>query len=158
MLRSAQEFRSAIDDFNTLCFSIFYHDIIYNPERQDNEEQSAELAELRLKKLGLPDSSIRHCMGQIHATKSHAISEDTDTAFLLDIDLSVLGASAEVYSEYAAAIRKEYNMYPNHLYNPARKQVLQHFLHQEHIYKTPQLRKRCEASARQNLKEELLQL
>src|SRR5687767_11339773 len=44
-----------IQDWHTLILSIAYHDIIYNPLKQDNEERSATLAGDRLTQLKLPE-------------------------------------------------------------------------------------------------------
>lgn len=40
--------KEKIHDWDTLIFSIAYHDIIYNVRRNDNEEQSATYAEKEL--------------------------------------------------------------------------------------------------------------
>jgi len=67
----------------------------------------------------------------------------------------VLGADAETYQQYTQQIRKEYGIYPNIVYNPGRKKVLQHFLSMPHIYKTEVFYNRYEKQARVNLAWEL---
>lgn len=62
------------------------------------------------------------------------------------------------YLQYAENIRKEYSIYPDALYQPGRRQVLQHFLAQEHIFKTPVFRERYEKQARENISKELAML
>ena len=52
-------------------------------------------------------------------------------------------------------IRKEYAIYPDMLYNPGRKKVLQHFLTMDTIYKTAVYRDRYEQKAKENLQREL---
>ena len=83
-----------------------------------------------------PQETIVLCKEQILATKSHVKSTDSDTNFFTDADLSVLGQSWEVYSIYYKNVRKEYSIYPDLLYNPGRKKVLQHFLSMARIFKT----------------------
>lgn len=144
-----------INDPDTLLCSIFYHDIIYNVRRQDNEEKSADLGIQRALDIGLGVKSAQLCCKQIVATKSHAFSENMDTNYLTDIDLSVLGAEPEVYQNYTAAIRKEYSIYPGFLYKKGRKKVLKHFLEMEYIFKTALFREKYEEKARINLKTEL---
>ena len=39
-----------------------------------------------------------------------AVADDHDTAILIDIDLSILGASAEAYEAYRRAVRREYRV------------------------------------------------
>jgi predicted metal-dependent HD superfamily phosphohydrolase len=138
-----------------LCCSIFYHDIVYNVKRQDNEDKSADLGMERALDMGLGLEGAKLCYAQIMATKSHDLSDNMDTNYLTDIDLSVLGASSQVYEEYTAAIRKEYSIYPGFLYRRGRKKVLKHFLGMDHIYKTEYFQQKYEKQARINLGTEL---
>lgn len=151
----AFEHRNEIEDLDSLLFSIFYHDIIYKATSSENEEQSAQVAKARLLEMGYPIELCVKVTEQIKATKAHQASPDSDTNFLLDFDLSILGQTAKVYSQYLQAIRKEYSFYPDFLYRRGRKKVLKHFLEQEEIYKTPVFQDRFEFDARHNLKKEL---
>lgn len=155
MLKNALKHRAEIDDFDTLAFSIFYHDVVYNPKKSNNEAKSAELMEQRLSVTSFPASKIQKCYSQILATKEHSSEIDKDTCFLLDLDLLILGESLERYKTYTANIRKEYAMYPDFMYKPARKKVLKHFLDMPKIFKTELFFKSYEAQARENLKWEL---
>lgn len=38
--------RSSIGDWDVVLFSLFYHDIVYNPLKSNNEEKSAEMGGL----------------------------------------------------------------------------------------------------------------
>lgn len=154
-LRSCQ---TLIEDWDTVLFSLFYHDIVYNPLQQDNEEQSAALAAQRLQALSYPEQKIARCWTQILATKRHQQEADTDANYFTDADLSVLGSSWDLYSQYATNVRKEYAVYPDLIYKKGRASVLQHFLQMERIYKTPYFYEHFEEQARQNLLAELKQL
>jgi len=147
-----------IDDWDTILFSLFYHDIIYDPLQSDNEEQSAALAVQRLQALSYPELKIARCQEQILATNKHKQQADTDANYFIDADLSVLGSNWNTYAQYAANVRKEYAVYPDSVYKPGRYQVLQHFLQMERIYKTPYFLECFEIQARQNLRRELQQL
>jgi predicted metal-dependent HD superfamily phosphohydrolase len=147
--------RSQIKEWDAVLFALFYHDIIYNVLKHDNEEKSAALAVKRLETLRVPDEVIGKCNSIILATKKHELSPDTDVNLFTDADLSVLGASAEAYSDYAQNVRKEYSIYPDLLYNPGRKKVLQHFLGMPRIFKTEYFFTQYEQQARINLAEEL---
>ena len=59
---------------------------------------------------------------------------------------------------YLKNVRKEYSLYPNLVYNPGRKKVLQHFVEMEKIFKTEYFFEKFEAQAKENLKQELEQL
>jgi len=143
-----------LEDWDTIQFSIFYHDIIYKASRSDNEEKSALLAIERLKEIGYPNDQILKCNHQIVTTKSHEFS-DAETNYFTDADLSILGKSWEIYLEYFQHIRKEYKIYPDFIYNPGRKKALQHFLKMNRIFKTDYFFEKYEKQARENLKKEL---
>lgn len=64
----------------------------------------------------------------------------------------------EVYEAYAAAVRKEYSIYPDLVYRPGRKKVLEAFLGMERIYKTDYFFRRLEATAKENMKKEIMAL
>ncbi len=157
LLAQLSEVKPLISDWNTMLFTLFYHDVIYNAKKSDNEEQSALLAEKRLAQLHVPASQIRKCGEQILATKSHVFQADQDTNFFTDADLSVLGLDWEMYQVYAANLRKEYAIYPDLLYYPGRKKVLDHFLSMERIYKTDHFHHQLEARARENLERERME-
>lgn len=147
--------KDKISDWNTILFTLFYHDAVYNALKSDNEEKSAELAVDRMKLLNVPPSMIERCRQQILATKKHELNPDEDANYFTDADLSVLGQDWNTYSTYAQNVRKEYSMYPDLLYKPGRRKVLQHFLSMQKIFKTEYFSGKFEEAARQNLQEEL---
>lgn len=144
-----------IVDWNTLIFSLFYHDIIYNVQSKTNEEDSADYAATVMQHLGVSESMIEKCRQQILATKQHQSSSDHDTELFTDADLSILGTDWESYKIYASQIRKEYAIYPDELYNPGRKNVLNHFLQMKRIYKTDYFFDKYEEKAKANLLKEM---
>lgn len=155
LMELAEEYREEIQDLDTLKFSIFYHDIVYDTNRNDNEERSADIARNRLEKLAVPEEKIAKCAAQILATKTHKKTGDNDTDYLLDFDLAYLGEDPSLYREYSANIRKEYSQYPDELFKQGRKRALQHFLEMERIFKTEAFYQKYENQARENLKREL---
>jgi len=155
MLQYLAEAKYKIQDWDVLLFSVYYHDIVYDPSRADNEEKSAQFAAQRMTQMGILSGMINKCTGQILATKSHQSTGDNDTDYLLDADLSILGQSWEKYSEYCENIRKEYTIYPDVLYNTGRKKTLEHFLAMERIFKTDLFFKRFDHQARENIKKEI---
>lgn len=149
------EVKVYIDDWDIVLFALFYHDIIYKVTSSNNEEKSAELAALRLSELSLPQQRIGKCQSMILATKKHTLSTDNDTNYFTDADLSILGQSRNAYITYTQQVRKEYSIYPDFLYNPGRKKVLQHFLQMDRIFKTEYFFENFERQARENLHLEL---
>lgn len=155
MLEKAESYKKGIADFDTFLFSIFYHDIIYDINRQDNEYQSSVKAMECLTKLGVGQQQISKCMQQILATMDHEKRDDADTDLFTDIDLSILGEEWSVYEDYCQKIRQEYNIYPDSVYNAGRIIVLKHFLNMEKIFKTLEFHGSHESRARVNLQKEL---
>lgn len=155
MLRLAEENRDELEDSAVVLFSIFYHDIVYNVKRRNNEEKSAEFAAEKLALLGLEPKRIERCREQILATKHHTFSDDSDTSYLIDFDLAILGDTFEKYSVYTQNVRKEYSIYPDFLYIKGRKKVVRSFLDSERIFRTKRFFELREKKARDNLRKEL---
>lgn len=156
LLQLQEKYAAAITDPDTLQFAIFFHDLIYNVKQSDNEEKSATAAADFLQQLPYPATRTTSVTAYIRATKNHQHTNgDTDLDHFLDFDLAILGASAGAYQTYTQQIRKEYAIYPNLLYKPGRRKVLQHFLALPAIYKTAAFREQYEEAARKNLAAEL---
>lgn len=147
--------KDQIAQWNVTLFALFYHDVVYNTLKQDNEERSAVLAAKRLSALNVPPKEIELCVEMINATKGHDFSANADVNLFTDADLSILGKDWEVYKIYFENIRKEYAIYPDLIYKPGRKKVLQHFLAMKSIFKTEAFYGKYEKAARENLEREL---
>ncbi|MFO0950500.1 MAG: hypothetical protein U0835_04985 [Isosphaeraceae bacterium] len=137
--------------------AVWFHDAVYDPRRSDNEEMSAAWAERALRDSGVPPEPVERVSQMILATKRHE-AEDQDTQILLDLDLSILGATAERFEEYDRAIRQEYAWVPDAEYRAGRGKILLSFLNRPTIYRTPFVRERCEARARENLARKVAEL
>ncbi len=144
-----------IEDWDTILFALFYHDIVYNTQRNNNEAESAELAKSRLSALMYSPEKINRCVIHILATKGHCVAKDNDTNLFTDADLTILGSPADLYKSYTEKIRKEYIFYPDKVYNGGRNKVLQHFLNMPRIYKTEHFYDKYEKQARENLSNEI---
>ncbi|MCP9749821.1 hypothetical protein [Ferruginibacter sp. HRS2-29] len=155
LLKELVEIRQGVEDWDAVLFTIFYHDIVYNPLRRDNEDKSAAMAVKVMQSLQVPEPVVLHCREMILATKKHQHSPDNDTNLFTDADLCILGSEPEEYKAYSLAVRKEYTGFPDLLYKPGRKKVLQNFLQMEQIFKTPHFFSLYEKQARKNIQEEL---
>ena len=118
--------KTKIKHLEILIFSVFYHDIIYNPQNNDNELKSAEFMFKSISNISFPIPRTKKCFKQIIATQSH-ISDNSDTNFLLDADLSIFGSSPEKYKIYSTQIRQEYSFFSENKYKNGRIEVLQYF-------------------------------
>lgn len=154
LFQQIQSLAFSITQKAILTHAALFHDVIYIPSAKNNEIKSAEFAVTWLKKLQVSKSHIDSVYQLIIATSDH-ISEDPLIQLFLDMDLSILGASSEVYKQYYKSIRKEYSKIPLQHYNIGRKQFLQHTLNRGHIFTTVHYRSMYEQQARINMKEEL---
>ena len=139
-----------------VALALYYHDIIYDPNRQDNELKSALFFKQAYAKL-LPSASIARVYELILMTATHQLTaqSDSDAAYLLDMDLSILGAEWLQYQGYAQAVRREYAHFANVDYQSGRTLVLQRLLAQPRLYVTDYYYQRLERQARHNISREL---
>jgi predicted metal-dependent HD superfamily phosphohydrolase len=157
MLQQSEECKDELADKEVVDLAIWFHDIIYKATQKNNEEKSAEFAVKVLRKGSLDSTRIQKVDQLIRSTKKHEILDapSTDNAYILDFDLSILGQSWVVYETYIKNIRQEYKVYPNFLYNPGRKKVLQHFLERKTLFFTEKYLDLYESQARKNLEKEI---
>ena len=157
MLKFAENLKDDIVDYDAFLFAIWYHDIIYNATKKNNELKSAEFAKKHLKLFKIDEKRIENVFFLIKSTQNHDIvlQENSDNAYLLDIDLSILGTSWDGYESYIKQIRQEYAMYPNFLYNKGRVKAMSHFLRRKSIYFTTLFQDKFEQQARQNIEKEI---
>jgi predicted metal-dependent HD superfamily phosphohydrolase len=141
-------------DRDILTQAIWWHDVVYDPTRSDNEELSARLAEQYVA------AELRDDVGRlIRLTRTHRVeSGDRLGAILISIDLSILGAEPSRYDAYAAAIRKEFAHVPDGDYRAGRSAVLRRFAAQPVIFPDPVFATRYDRQARDNLARELATL
>ncbi|MBR9860043.1 hypothetical protein GYB22_04725 [bacterium] len=149
------EYRQIPHKHNLLLLSVFYHDVVYQPLKKENEFQSAKFAEKVMKRMNMNAPQIRTVVQQILATADHKKTAESDTNFLIDLDLSILGAQPKVYEEYRHNIRKEYHQVPQFIFNRGRRKVLNGFLKKSRIYIHKPIYERFEEQARKNIKTEL---
>lgn len=156
MLTLAVEYAHLAVDWTAVQCAIWFHDAIYVPGATDNEERSAAFAKTCCGQFGLPPQTIQKIETLILATKHQAaLSEDKDSRFVLDLDLSILGASSEVYKAYVTAVRQEFAHVAETDFVVGRTAVLQSFLRRERIYQLDPLYDRFEKTARENISIEL---
>ncbi len=161
MLTEAEELKTLVDDYDSFLFAIWFHDIVYDAKRSDNEEKSSEMAKKFLNIIYYDKKKIEKVKYLILKTKNHSkidSNEDLSTRLFLDLDLLILGANDEIYRIYAENIRKEYSFVPEKIYILERIKILENFLNQEYLFKTERFRKQFEKIARKNIKSEISSL
>lgn len=162
-----QHFELAKDHFtfsspHLVTLAVFFHDIIYEPKKPDNEERSADkFEEYAAETKVLSDGDIEKVKSWIMLTKSHSagIGENSaDEHYFLDMDMAVLGRPEADYDKYASQIRAEYIHVPEELYRSKRAQILEDFFTRLPLFSTRLFQKQFEDQAKTNLRREISRL
>ncbi|WP_406453157.1 hypothetical protein OG782_20940 [Streptomyces sp. NBC_00876] len=143
-------------DADAVRLAAWFHDAVYRPDRSENEERSAVLAERALPEAGVPDAVTVEVARLVRLTVSHdPAAGDTNGEVLCDADLAILAASPKEYAEYAARVREEYGFVPDEAFREGRAAVLRQLLDLPALFRTPHGAERWEPKARHNLLTEL---
>lgn len=157
-LRHIQHCLAELDSVRPICPriltvepAIWFHDIVYEPPRPDNEQRSAELASDILAMMGADAPRIEQIYELILDTR-HVDRPITEAGrFMVDIDLSGMGQSPECFDEDGRNIRIEYAHVPDAAFGKGRIELFERLLARPQIYYTEPFHDRYETRARANL-------
>ncbi|WP_327306057.1 hypothetical protein OG730_23330 [Streptomyces sp. NBC_01298] len=146
-------------DLPAVELAAWFHDAVYRPDRSENEERSAALAERALPELGIDGDRTAEVARLVRLTITHDPAPgDADGELLCDADLGVLAGAPEEYAAYAAAVRAEYGFVPDEAFRDGRAAVLRQLLALPRLFRTAYGAAHWEAPARTNLAAELVRL
>jgi predicted metal-dependent HD superfamily phosphohydrolase len=151
-LEHLDEISDRIIDLEAIEISLLFHDVIYDPRRNDNEKMSSEYAKAFLGSIDLAFDKILKIGDLITLTKHPSFPETDDEKYMIDIDLAILAANKDSYDQYESSIRREYEFVPRSLYKNGRKKVLMSFEKSDRIYRTKYFYDKYENQARRNIK------
>ena len=137
---------------------LWFHDAIYDTQRHDNEQRSADWARTAARELGANAASAQRIHDLIMSTRHAAEPVGIDAQVLVDADLSILGARPGRFEEYEAQVRLEYAWVPDAAFHSGRAKILKTLLDRPHLFSTAGFRQRYEAQARRNLQCSLASL
>nr|WBO78749.1 hypothetical protein SBE_002380 [Streptomyces sp. SBE_14.2] len=144
------------DDPDVVRLAAWFHDAVYLPDRSENEERSARLAERALAEAGLSAEKTAEVARLVRLTVTHdPADDDRDGQVLCDADLAVLAAPPTAYAAYTAAVREEYHFVPSDAFRAGRAAILRQLLELPRLFRTPYGAEKWEATARYNLRAEL---
>ena len=149
-----QRFEHLADRPEEIAIALWFHDAVYDPRRNDNEERSAQWADEYLSEHKHEPDKISRIVNMIRATKSHQ-AETPDARLMLDLDLAILGSPPAKFQAYDRAIRQEYAWVDESIYEENRRRVLRSFMDRQQIYHHGPLHKALETQARANLSNRL---
>ncbi|MGW1586869.1 HD domain-containing protein [Streptomyces sp. NPDC002386] len=143
-------------DPDAVRLAAWFHDAVYLPDRSENEERSASLAERALPEAGVPAPRTAEVARLVRLTVTHdPAADDPDGQVLCDADLAVLASSPSAYAHYTAEVREEYHFVPGETFRAGRAAVLRQLLDLPSLFRTPYGREHWERTARYNLTGEL---
>jgi predicted metal-dependent HD superfamily phosphohydrolase len=140
-----------MDNPHEVELALWFHDAIYEPFSGDNEKKSADWAASFLKVNGAASEATSRVYNLIMVTVHSAPTQTNDESILVDIDLSILGVSESAYDAFEHAVRREYKLVPNFIFNKKRAEILRGFLDRDRIYQNEPFHTEREQQARVNL-------
>jgi predicted metal-dependent HD superfamily phosphohydrolase len=159
VLRNVDELADFARAPDVVRLAAWFHDAVYDPRADDNEQRSADLAETMLAAMRVDDAVVADVARLVLLTAGHdAAATDPDGAVLCDADLAILAADETRYADYVAGVRAEYAHVPDDDFARGRMAVLQHLLGQPSLFRTPTACAAWEAVARANVMAELARL
>ncbi|MFD4273209.1 hypothetical protein R2B67_15380 [Streptomyces cyaneofuscatus] len=143
-------------DVHAVRLAAWFHDAVYRPDRTENEERSAALAERALPEAGVGEAVTAEVARLVRLTVAHdPAAGDRNGEVLCDADLAVLAGNPQEYAAYAAQVREEYGFVPDEAFRDGRAGVLRQLLALPQLFRTPHGAAEWEARARHNLATEL---
>ena len=144
------------DDPDLVRLAAWFHDAVYLPDRSENEERSARLAERALPEAGVSAAATAEVARLVRLTVTHApADDDSNGQVLCDADLAILAAPPDAYAAYTAAVREEYAFVPPEAFREGRAAILRQLLDLPRLFHTPYGTREWEGPARGNLETEL---
>ncbi|MBD5778807.1 hypothetical protein IEN85_04840 [Pelagicoccus sp. NFK12] len=138
--------------------ALWYHDAIYDPNRSDNEAQSALFMESEFAAAELDPQILGQAKALVLATSHKETASNEAEAIIADVDMAILATPPARYLQYTQQIRKEYSCFDDASYRVGRSTFLKTFLSQSQIFQTAHYRDMFENRARINMGEELKRL
>ncbi len=150
-LRQFDEVRALSQRPAEVEIALWFHDAVYKTRKSDNEAKSAGWAAEFLAAHGADKEAVERVTRLIMATAHNAGDLSGDAALIVDVDLSILGQSPEIYDQFERNVRKEYWWVPKKRFVAGRTAILKSFLDRPAIYHWSVIREKLEARARENL-------
>jgi predicted metal-dependent HD superfamily phosphohydrolase len=146
--------------------ALWFHDVVYDPRRKDNEAASAELAAHHVQHTLDLSAAVADRVAELVLATAHGAAEPAadappsrEVAIVTDVDLAIFGAEPSEFDRYEAAIRAEFEFVPEVVFAIGRSLILKRFLERPRIFNTRELGESLlEARARSNLMRSVEQL
>jgi len=141
--------------------ALWFHDAVYDPRRDDNEDKSARWAAKALKPLGVAADGVRRIGRLVRATRHLAqgakvrVQRFDGLDLMVDIDLAILGSDRARFEQYERQVRLEYAHVSDEDFARSRAAFVEALLAARPLYRTAIARAELESAARENLARSL---
>jgi predicted metal-dependent HD superfamily phosphohydrolase len=153
-LRRFDGVRSRVGAADAAELALWLHDFVYDPRAKDNEARSAAYARRLLAEGGVVPAVGERVTDLIMATCHVSPSDAPDARYVVDADLSILGAPVAEVDRYERQVRQEYAFVSEPDWRAGRARILRVFLDRSSIFLTPEFAA-LEAPARANLERSI---
>jgi len=149
-LRGLDEIRMRLDAPDAAELALWFHDIVYDPARDDNELRSALLFDRELG-VHLPTETADAVHGMIMATVHPSDASAVDAQFVADIDLLSMSLPWSSFRHDTETLRKECAHLTDSQFQLGTLGFFRRLIARPSIYLTDHFRSRGAAQARRNI-------
>ncbi len=149
--------RGRLDRPDESELAVWLHDLVYDPRATDNEARSADLAAAWLAEGGADLARGERVRALILATRHAAPPTEHDACYVVDADLSILGAAPTDFDRYEIQVRAEYRFRSETEWRTGRAALLRRFLDHPKLFATSEFAV-FETPARANLARSIARL
>ena len=138
---------------NEFLLSIFFHDIIYIPSRNDNEKESIFIFNKFYQDFKPKNLNKEKVIELVTETENHLLNKEysNDINLFLDMDMQII--AQDNWEDYENKIRNEYCFVDYNIYKIKRKEFLENLEKKEKIFRTKIFFEEFETKARNNIKK-----
>ena len=146
-----EQCKSLASNADALELAVWFHDVIFEPGKPDNEKRSAELY-LQLS-AGVHSEQTRGLVDRLIMATLHDGSslQDDDAIYMVDIDLSSFGLSWQAFLQDSQNLRRESADLSDAEYYRKKASFQSCLLERERFYQSDFFAERLETQARSNL-------
>ena len=134
--------------------ALWYHDAVYDPRSNDNEQRSAELFTKRAQAV-VADGFCAAVCRLIDVTTHRNSPAADDEKFVVDVDLSGFGMPWPEFNDDSARVRRECSHLSDSQFETQQCRFLQCLLDRKSVFSTDFFRDRYEVIARANISRQL---
>ncbi len=149
--------REHLDNPDAVEMALWFHDVVYDPCRTDNERKSAELFEIHTGN-GIESTFVGQVTNLIMMTVYPSNPLSADEKFMVDIDLSSFALPWNDFIRLGRLVRDEFGHLTDREFEQGELEFFRMLSNREYFFYTEFFRSRYENTAQSNLDRKIKQL